>query len=93
MTAEAETPAEIEEGRLDRMTEWEDGELDGFTPESVGHHEALHMASVFADMLDRHLCGHGAIVRDRELYALAHGAFGNLWALYQELAERSRDAP
>lgn len=56
-----------------------------FRPGSYGAHEALHMASVFADMVDRHLCEHPTVVANEAWTALANRAADALHDLYQAI--------
>jgi hypothetical protein len=84
------TDAEIEEDRLRALEEHDDlakGAEGNYTPGSMGCHEALHMANLMADTLDRHLLNHPAIVLNASWYARVWRACNELGALYQEIGD------
>lgn len=56
-----------------------------FAPGTFGCHEALHMASVFADLIGRRLCEHTAIKLNPEWKRLADTAADALADLYQSI--------
>ena len=61
--------------------------LEGFAPGSFGCHEALHMASVLAEMVDERLCQHPAIAARKEWVAKANLARSTLHELYQTIGQ------
>lgn len=90
-----DTPEEIERFRLERLAEQleENSETaeqptERFWPGTYGCHEALQMASVFQDSIDRHLCGHSAVLLDPEWFRLASEAHIAIYNLYQAIGER-----
>ena len=56
-----------------------------YAPGGFGCHEALHMASVLADMVDEQLCEHPAIERNPAWLRLAERAEEALLELYQAI--------
>ncbi|MBF0353825.1 MAG: hypothetical protein HQL43_01135 [Alphaproteobacteria bacterium] len=56
-----------------------------FAPGTFGCHEALHMASVSLEIVDRHLLEHPAIALKPEWFALAEKAHQALFDLYQAI--------
>jgi hypothetical protein len=54
-------------------------------PGSYGCHEALHMASFFAEAVDEQLCGHPAIQQNTTWMMLASNAAKALADLYQAI--------
>ncbi len=86
--------AEFEQERLERLAE-----LDGRRREDnpdwrrtcargpLGVQETLHMAHVFADMVDRHLAGHPVVLLHPHLYALAATAGMALAELHQVIGD------
>jgi hypothetical protein len=56
-----------------------------YAPGSYGRHEALHLASVFYDIVAQHLAAHPAIKRDGEWAKLAEAASSSLFELYQAI--------
>lgn len=58
-----------------------------FAPGSLGCHEALHMASFFADSVDRELCEHPAIALNPHWSALAAQAAKALADLCQAIGK------
>jgi hypothetical protein len=56
---------------------------DNYRPGSFDCHEALHLAYVFADVVDRHLCEHPAIVRNPQWQKVANDAAAALAVLHQ----------
>lgn len=58
---------------------------DKFAPGSFGCHEALHLASVFRDMVEEHLVDHPAVQAKPEWKALAEQAMSALFDLYQAI--------
>ncbi|GAB4067980.1 hypothetical protein KHC28_11280 [Ancylobacter sonchi] len=86
------TPEEVEKTRLEQLAaaaeerETTPEELAAdFAPGTFGCHEALQMASVFNDSVERHLADHPSILTNPEWYALAHEAGLALWNLYQAI--------
>lgn len=59
-----------------------------FAPGSFGCHEALHMASVLAEMVEARLCEHPAVQMVPEWKALADRAAAALHDLYQAIGAR-----
>lgn len=59
-----------------------------YAPGSFGCHEALHMASVAVDLVDRALLEHPAIADVPEWKALADKAHQALFDLYQAIGEK-----
>ena len=57
-------------------------------PGSYTAHEALQMASVFMDMVDRHLMTHPTVVSDPDFFRYAHEAHTNLFNLYQAIGAK-----
>lgn len=85
-------PAEIEEERLEALKEYEPEHLAAIEPGSFGMHEALHTTSVVMEIVASHVMESPAIVKDPELYRLAHQAHENLFNLYQAIGnEHLRD--
>ena len=89
------TPAETEADRLERLQEAasdRDLSIDqlaaDFAPGSFGCHEALQMASVFMDSVDRHLADHPAVLAVPEWFRLAEEASTALFNLYQAIGDR-----
>ena len=79
------TDSEIEEGRQQALAELEKEASAKFAPGSMGCHEALHMANMMADTLDRQLLTHPAIILNPVWYARVWRACDELGALYQEI--------
>lgn len=52
---------------------------------SYGCHEALHMASVLRDLVEKQLCEHPAVEANREWATLAETARTALFDLYQAI--------
>ncbi len=63
------------------------GQPENFFPGSFGCHEAMHLASVFRDIVEQHLVDHPAIKANPEWSALADEAMSALFRLYQAIAE------
>lgn len=89
------TAEEIEATRLERLAtaaeerETTPGELAvEFAPGTAGCHEAMHLASVVMDTVDRHLCDHPAVLSNPDWYRLADEAQTCLFNLYQAIAEK-----
>ncbi len=89
------TQEETEAARLERLLEaaYDRGVsveqlAANFEPGSVGCHEALHMASVFMDSVDRHLAEHPAVLAVPEWFRLAEEASTALFNLYQAIGDR-----
>lgn len=80
-----ETDAEIEEERQRALADLDKDASANFAPGTMGAHEALHMAYVVQDILDRHLLTHPAIVLNPAWYRRASRAAGELAALYQDI--------
>ncbi len=59
-----------------------------FVPGTFGCHEALHMASVLAEMVDERLCEHPAIQLQPEWRAKADAAATALFDLYQMIGAK-----
>lgn len=79
--------------RMDGKADEIDGmPVENFVPGSYGCHEALQMASVFAELVDRRLCGHQAIKLNPEWLALAEKAATALADLYQSIGSVHLDA-
>src|SRR5947209_6801612 len=55
----------------------------------IGCHEALHMASVVQDIVERHVLNHPAIVLNPDWYRRAYHASTELAALYQDIGRAS----
>lgn len=93
------TPEEVEKTRLEQLAaaaeerETTPEELAAdFKPGTFGCHEALHMASVFNNLVEERLAEHPAVLTNPEWYALAHEAGLALWNLYQAIgAEHLRE--
>lgn len=66
---------------------------DDFAPGTCGCHEALHMAFVLVDMVDRHLCEHPAIRQNPGWLAKATAARDALFALHREIGAVHLGAP
>lgn len=88
------TPEELEQHRLHQLAEAaDDRELtidelrERFAPGSFGCHEALQMAAVFLDSVDRHLCAHPAVLAHADWYRLASEAQTALYNLYQAIGD------
>lgn len=64
-----------------------DQQVQRFKPGSFGCHEALHMASVLAEMIDEQLCQHNAVSTRPEWLALATTAREALHNLYQAIGK------
>lgn len=60
---------------------------ENFTPGSLGCHEAMHLASVFRDMVAQHLVDHPAITAKPAWAALADEAMSALSRLYRVIGE------
>jgi len=58
---------------------------EGFEPGTFGCHEALHLASTFMSMVERHLADHPAIRANPEWEALATSAATALADLYHAI--------
>ena len=56
-----------------------------FAPGTFGCHEALHMASVLAEMVNASLCQHPAVEANSEWLELATAASAALHELYQKI--------
>lgn len=56
---------------------------DQETFDAFHHHEALHTVSVFADMFEKHVRGHGFIQSDAALKGAAERISIELGAFYQ----------
>ena len=59
---------------------------DNFKPGSFGCHEAMHMASFFADAVDTQLVEHPAVMQKQEWAQLAIKARQALSDLYNRIA-------
>lgn len=77
--------AEIEEDRHQALADLENDASAKFAPGSMGCHEALHMANMMADTLERQLLTHPAILLNPAWYARVWRACDELGALYQEI--------
>jgi hypothetical protein len=102
MTKTAFTPAvtftadEIEATRLDRLAavaashdKTAEQLAADFAPGTVGCHEAMHLASVFMDTVDRPLCDHPAVLSNPDWYRLADEAQTALFNLYQAMGAKT----
>ena len=58
---------------------------DRFAAGSFGCHEALHMAYVFHEMIDKHLANHPSIQNNPLWAHLASSASSHLYQLYQAI--------
>lgn len=74
-----ERVAEFEQGRLERVAKLDEHHREddpdrqrSYARSPCSIHEALHMAHVFGDMVDRHLGAHPAVVPHPQLYDLAN---------------------
>lgn len=85
-------PREIEVERV-RTVERNKPELGRYVPGSFGCHEALHTVSIVVGLVGADILEHGAIVSNREWYALAHEAHDALYRLYQVIGAAHLDAP
>jgi 23S rRNA G2445 N2-methylase RlmL len=56
-----------------------------FAPGTYGCHEALHVANMMVEMLERHLGDHPAILSNPEWKARVDRAADELASLYQEI--------
>ena len=56
-----------------------------FLPGTHGCHEAMHMASVLAEMVEERLCEHLAVQQNERWTQLANDACDTLHRLYQEI--------
>ena len=61
------------------------GTPDKFVPGTFGCHEAMHMASVLAEMVDERLCEHPSIQLCKEWSEKAEAARSALFDLYQAI--------
>jgi hypothetical protein len=79
--------AEIEKDRQHALTEHDLAKdaQSRYAPGSMGCHEALHMANMLADTIDRQLLTHPAILLNPHWYAHVWRACDELGALYQEI--------
>ena len=81
----------VERDRLELLAALERDHAEGpdwqtrFAPGTFGCHEALHLASVLASMVDEHLAEHPAIVLNARWFELACRASAVLAELYQEI--------
>ncbi|TIO36541.1 hypothetical protein [Mesorhizobium sp.] len=62
--------------------------MTDYSPGSFGCHEALHMASVAADLVDTTLVQHPAVAAEPEWLALAEAAHKALFDLYQAIGAK-----
>ena len=84
------TDEEIERDRQQLLTEqdeqradWDPNWRERVQGDAFSRHEALHLASVFGDMVEDHLAKHPFVLLDPKLYALAARACWHLAELYQ----------
>ena len=84
-----EINAEIEESRQQALAELNEDAAQHFGPDTMGCHEALHMASVVQDIVERHVLNHPAIVLNPSWYRRAYHASTELAALYQDIGRAS----
>ena len=89
------TAEEVETHRLERLAtaaaerDYTIAELaDHFAPGTPGCHEALHVASMLCDSVDRYICDHPAVLGDPEWYQLASEAQDALFNLYQAIGAK-----
>lgn len=66
---------------------------DEFGPGTFGCHEALHLAHVFADLVERQLVEHPAVQSNTRWHVLAMQAASALAKLYQEIGAVHLGAP
>ncbi|MBN8997696.1 MAG: hypothetical protein J0H94_21010 [Rhizobiales bacterium] len=94
MTDSAQDEEGIEAERLQSLAELraadrERGEKQPlefrYGPESFGCHEALHVANIVVNLIDRELRAHPAILQNADWYAHVRRAQDELWALYQKI--------
>lgn len=88
MTVELRTANELRKERR-MLTDIPD---ENFLPGSFGCHEAMHLASVFRDIIEAHLAEHPAVKAKPEWTALAETATTALFDLYQAIAAEHMDA-
>jgi hypothetical protein len=60
---------------------------ENFVPGSFGCHEAMHLASVFRDIIEEHLVDHPAVKAKPEWAALAEKAAATLSELHQAIGK------
>ena len=88
------TRQQIEEMRLEELAAEAGARSIGtdalaadFAPGTLGCHEAMHVASILSDDVERRLCQHPAVLASPEWFALAKQAELALWNLYQAIGE------
>lgn len=64
-----------------------DERIGRFRPGTYGAHEAFHMASVFAEMVDERLCQHPTVMLNPAWEELAQKACEALHELYQAIGQ------
>ena len=69
----------------------EPGWRERYVPGTFGCHEAMHVASIFADDVGERLLDQGAVIQNPEWYALANRAFQALADLYQAIGAAHLD--
>lgn len=89
----------IESDRLKRLEEnresWAENGInldERFGPGSFGCHEAMHVADIFAGLVEDRLCNHSAVLRDPHWYKLACTARDSLAWLYCDMGAVHLDA-
>ncbi|MBT1154352.1 hypothetical protein J1C56_01975 [Aminobacter anthyllidis] len=76
---------EFRQNELKEVLDTHSGDLSGFAPGGMGCHEALHMASVYADDVYSRLAEHPAVILNPDWFRLAMEAGDRLFALYQAI--------
>lgn len=64
-----------------------DAQIARFRPGTHGAHEAFHMSSVLAEMVDERLCQHPTVMLNEKWSALAERACEALHDLYQAIGQ------
>lgn len=89
--SEMKETEELRREILADMGEDETALQERFAPGTFGCHEALHMANVALEIVDRHLLEHPAIALKPEWFALAERAHKALFDLYQAIGGETLD--
>ena len=87
------SPPEIENERLAAQQKADINHPEKFQPGSFGCHEALHVASMLADIVSTQLLDHPAILLDSDLYRRAHSIHAELVDLYQSIGAKHLAEP
>ncbi|MBN9055226.1 MAG: hypothetical protein J0H80_15980 [Rhizobiales bacterium] len=82
------SPIDVESERLATLHVADIGDPKKFQPGSFGYHEALHVASMLADIVSTQLLNHPAILLDSDLYRRTHGIQVELLELYQAIGAK-----